>query len=425
MPGTIQETSSSIRADHAAADLLIACARASISDAGLEAVRAAVEADALDWPLVVSTAKDHGVMPVLHRGIERAGVASAVPTAVWQELQSFVQKNARRNLYLMQSLLRLIAALRMKNVRVLPYKGPLLALLAYGDLSMRQCGDLDIVTPKSDVPTARQVLKDLGYELMEKMDAEQEARYVASPHQYDFAYINADKTVMIELHWQVTGRFLSFDPDPVDLWERSAKLTLFGASMNMLTPEDLLLILCAHGTKHFWTRLTWICDIALLLRKYPAMDWSLVLRRADELGARGMTLLSLELANQVLGAELSPEIHHALRPTHLAQAEELALRLFDPASKHDEVRKGARMQLTGGGLFESLIFHFKTRESWASGMRYIFHRALTPNPLDMDWVRLPRPLNFLYYLVRPVRLLSLYGPLPLSRKGRSLARSAE
>src|SRR3712207_8653927 len=40
-----------------------------------------------------------------------------------------------------------------------------------------------------------------------------------------------------------------------------------------------LLILCVHGTKHIWGRLSWICDVAELLRTQPDMDWEYVLDR--------------------------------------------------------------------------------------------------------------------------------------------------
>jgi hypothetical protein len=54
-----------------------------------------------------------------------------------------------------------------------------------------------------------------------------------------------------------------------------------------LVGEDLLLILCAHGAKHLWMALGWICDVAELLRVHRDMNWPDILEEArSRLSAR-------------------------------------------------------------------------------------------------------------------------------------------
>src|SRR2546422_6923977 len=52
-----------------------------------------------------------------------------------------------------------------------------------------------------------------------------------------------------------------------------------GRALPTLSPEDLVLALCAHGTHHGWSRLEWIADVARLARAEAAVDWQTVLDR--------------------------------------------------------------------------------------------------------------------------------------------------
>jgi hypothetical protein len=53
-------------------------------------------------------------------------------------LRRHYERNARRNIYLAAQLALLLEALRAENIPAIPYKGPVLAALAYGDLTLRE-----------------------------------------------------------------------------------------------------------------------------------------------------------------------------------------------------------------------------------------------------------------------------------------------
>src|SRR5207244_11975507 len=80
--------------------------------------------------------------------------------------------------------------------------------------------------------------------------------------------------------------YLPAPPAPCTLSLHDAlpiSLPLGGTLVRTLSAEHLLLVLCAHGAKHCWERLGWICDVAELLRGTPALDLSGMLAQARSL----------------------------------------------------------------------------------------------------------------------------------------------
>src|SRR5437870_4666302 len=55
------------------------------------------------------------------------------------------QRNARRNLLMLRELLEVLDLFAEHSVPALPYKGPILAAVEYGNVSLRTFCDLDIL----------------------------------------------------------------------------------------------------------------------------------------------------------------------------------------------------------------------------------------------------------------------------------------
>ena len=107
-----------------------------------------------------TTADRHGVLPILARALSLAGIPGETARARAREI-------AFRNLSLAAELVKLVGALRKLGIEVLAYKGPILGQQLYGDVTLRQFRDLDIVIAPADVMRTRDALCQLGYEEME------------------------------------------------------------------------------------------------------------------------------------------------------------------------------------------------------------------------------------------------------------------
>ena len=55
-----------------------------------------------------------------------------------------------------------------------------------------------------------------------------------------------------------------------------------GKDGRTLSPEDLLLALCVHGSVHMWSSLRWVADVARLLERSPQLDWNYTWQAHDD-----------------------------------------------------------------------------------------------------------------------------------------------
>ncbi len=353
-------------------------------------------------------ARKHRMTPLLywHLGVDDSG---AVPKHVLEVLRAHFHDNNLRNLRLTGELLKITRAFEAHGIPVVPFKGPTLAALAYESLGLREFADLDILVHKQDVSRARELLASMGYRRQDRVAGAREAAFLKTRREYVFA---REGGVVVELHWALTPRILAFRLKPEDLWDRVEKITLGRDAVLTLSTEDTLLFLCVHGSKHFWYRLAWICDVAELLRARETIDWGQLTERARQMGAQRTLFLGLLLANELLGATLPRTISEKIR----------ADRAVKPLSRQVQgwlfQEPGETSDVFAKGLDEESGFHpfrVKVRERLRDKVLYSARAALTPTPEDWELLPLPQPFFPLYYVLRPIRLSGRYGQRLLSR----------
>ena len=222
----------------------------------------------------------HGTIPLLFWNLSRLA-PDDVPKTTLDQLKAASNAIACRNLSLTGELLKLLNLFRERGIRALPLKGPALAAAAYGNLSLRQFCDLDILVPKEDMLKAKEVLTLHGYHPKLDLTAGEEAAYLKSHHDYKF--VRAQDSVVVEIQWGVTQWSFAFPFDFEDAWKHRQVISVAGASVLNIAPEILLLMLCVHGTKHRWEQLKWICDIAEMVDTYrEKLDWDRLMDQAGD-----------------------------------------------------------------------------------------------------------------------------------------------
>lgn len=249
------------------------------------------------WDLVVSLAEHHGVIPRIYEYLSRSLM---VPEPAVSALRRLHDDNLRRTLWLTRELLRVLEHLRECGIAVMPYKGPVLAEMLYGNVTARSFSDLDLLVQRNDVMRAKAALRELGYGSSLQLSERQTRAYLDSGYEYTFD--GSHGTNLVELQWQIVPRFYAVDFAMERVFERAIPVRVGGIVVETPSKEDLLLILCVHAAKHVWARLGWLCDIRQLVRS-TEIDWSFIDTESRRIGIQRIIQVTFFLIARLFGEE--------------------------------------------------------------------------------------------------------------------------
>ncbi|HXU19471.1 MAG TPA: nucleotidyltransferase family protein [Verrucomicrobiae bacterium] len=349
----------------------------------------------LNWDLLLSNAAGHTVTPLLAKQLA-AVAGDALSAARLKQLKDLARAAVVRSLAFTAELVTILDLFRSEGLQAIPYKGPVLAEQAYGNFALREFDDLDLILRQKDMPKANRLIASLGYRAKYPWTLSQDAAASLVPGEY--CYRNERRRMVVELHTERTLRHFPLPPDIGRLAERLVRVSLSGHAIETFAPEDGLPLLCIHGSKDFWERISWVADVAEFVQANPRLDWDQVVRLAESLRAMRMLHLGLALAMRFFSLPLPGEIRHRVEEDKIAGvlAEKVELRVFhDGANSFNAARR----------------FWFRRRMIEGSFEGWRYSARLTVSPAEEDWemVRLPRPLAPLYVALRPLRLLVKYG----------------
>jgi len=370
-------------------ELLLCCSR-TFADATLISRLQGLATNGIDWEYLFLLARRHSVLPLLYLQLDRHARDLVPPDQLRKLKQQHVENSARNTLFTAE-LTRLLTLLADAGIDAIPYKGPLLGLVAYGNIALRRFVDLDIIVQKQDVLRAREILLAQGYTPAKSLSLDQQELLLRTQHNMQFSRDN--HRLIVELHWEVAPHLFASTVDANQLWQNLVTVDLNGTEVKSLSPEDLLFSLCVHGSRHLWERLAWICDIAELIARQD-FDWQALLRRAASADSERMFLLGPKLAEQLLQAQLPTVVKERCDSDERLSslAGNVVTHLFN-GTEH--------VPATSREIFK---YNIGVRKTVGARARYILY-AFSPTDGDLATRSLPASLSFLYYLTRPFRLL--------------------
>ena len=142
-------------------ELLILCARVSQTPEVRERIVQLLQ-EQIDWQTVLARSWWHRIRPLTFRHLSDQP-KGLVPVAFLELLGSHVSELEQRNEQLMKMQRYVSSLFEQSSLRMLVFKGPTLAIDAYRDLSLRECGDLDMLVHPDDFPRVKQILVDNGF----------------------------------------------------------------------------------------------------------------------------------------------------------------------------------------------------------------------------------------------------------------------
>ncbi len=373
-------------------ELLCACAGVELTAKRVSRIADCLESG-VDWNELLRLAEHHGVLPLLARNL--SAHAHGLALEVERSLRSAFEANVSRNLWFAGELIRIADRFEREKVQAVAYKGPVLAESAYGDVALRNFGDLDFLISPTDFGRAKEALGELGYRPSLELSPAVERFWLR--HGYERPFDSAAGKYLVELQWALLPSFYAVDLRVDELLGRSVPTSLAGHEVPVLSPEDSLLVLCLHAAKHLWLRLIWVCDIAETLRT-QAVDWAAVSARARASGVVRIVGVSLWLAQSLLGYPLPEPAREVVvgDPEVTRLGEEFAARLSRSAAYDFESTQYFRWIL-------------KLRERRRDRARYLWRLVWTPGEGDLAAVRLPGVLFPGYRVIRAVRLMRRFS----------------
>ncbi len=365
--------------------LLLQAARVSIGDpTRLRIAATRVE----DWPRVERLAGWHGLSPLLYHHLSLA-CPESVPRDVLDRLRDEYLLNSRRSLVQVGELLGVLDILNAHGIDAVPYKGPVTAAMLYENPAFRVAGDLDLLVRPTDVLAARQALESADYRPSFQLSAQQDSAY--REHAVGYSLISPHHATIVDLQWELSPKRFSFRPPVESFRSRLIPIDLQRTDVETFCPNDMLLVLCLHGSKHVWESLKWLVDVAELVRRYPELDYEGTLADARGAGCVRAVHLGLLLASRLLDAPVPSSIVAAAESDATVRwmADCIRRRTFDSAP----TREGkARIEM-------------RLEDSVIKQVRYILRRLWTPRtnewtgPAEGAMGRARRPLQLIWFLI--------------------------
>ncbi len=339
----------------------------------------------------IALAEDHGLLPLVADALEKSGAFGVIAPEVLRTIQESRRSHLLFGLGLQAELYRIVERFTSQGLESVPVKGPVLSVQAFGNPSLRQYADIDLLVRHQDVFRAIEIMQELGF------SGEVSAKMATKKIPGQFLFIREQTRAAVELHTERTLRYFP-RPLPIDDFLRQKETILLdGQSIAALRPADTLVFICVHGSKHFWEKLLWIADVAGLVTRRTGLNWEQAFDVAAATGAERMVRLGLLLAVELLGAKIPAEV---LEMVYFdKQAESLAAEI-----------RGQLMQKGGPerSAFQRARLRMQLCGNYLRGSRFLLRLAFRPTAEDWEQGETAGSRGWLHSVRRPFRLYKKY-----------------
>lgn len=386
--------------------ILVCVARRELTTDKQSELRQLVKQD-LDWDQLCSTAEFHGLFPLLQKHLS-ANARDLIPVEILTRLKRASIANTQEVLYLVSKLHQVYGLFQQNGIATAVFKGTVLAEMAYGEVALRQAGDIDILIHREDFLQAKELLKTLGYQMFPDLTEAQQSSHLA--FHCEIQFMRDDWFTVVDLHWGLAPKNFVFGLNPDDVMERLEPAMVSAVSIPTFCTEDLIIYQAMHGAKHLWRRLEWVASLAEIIRSSQSIEWPVIIKRSTTAHSKRIVALGLHLVEALFEERMSEAVltsldpHDRMRPL----AEKVLQQIFVSRSKPESA--------------ESNLYNMKIMDRKRDALQSVLRSIFVPTLSDWESLTLPASLHPLYYAFRPLRLSSVYG---ISLWRRLSGKSAE
>lgn len=337
-----------------------------------------------NWSQILTLIHEHRVVGHVSHGVKSK--RDIIPLDFQEKLKEARRVQKLKAFDQIKILHQIQRILEDSKIPFVTLKGPVLSQELFDDPTLRMSADLDLIVDPINLFSADKALITQGF-VREKPRPSAGRAEVSSYIQAhnNFWYRLNGNGFVIELHWKAYWSHL-FDPS---LAASSVCQTALGRqNFPTLASAEKWPYLLFHAGKHNWLRLRWLLDFQTTAVKSMT---------------RGPIL-------------------DAIRNNHanvcLGEMIELSNALFDrnfPASFASSAsRLGCQICIKGMALGEYYpktingYSHLILMRSRFVTLLQILKVHITPRGIDVETLKLPEPLSFLHYILRPYFILSRF-----------------
>jgi hypothetical protein len=340
--------------------------------------------EGIDWSVLKEQARKQNIIPLLYYRLKILHEPCGLPEIEYF-FRDHYQANIYRNLMSAHQILWILKRLSNQGIHAIPIKGIVVALQAYKTPDMRQCGDIDILIHKQDLPHLIRILTESGFKPLLPFTKDIQASMVHFIMKSET--FNARNRIDIDVHWKISDIFSSY-PATDEFLQSARTISFSNGSIPTLPPEDALIMLSAHGMKHFWHELRHIADIIQLIKNNPGMDVESALVKAKRLRCLRVVSISLTLAHLLGGIEYDPPLS-----SHL-NADPVAKKIANDIIRFHQNGEVPRP-------FTRIRSMTRSREHWLDALGFGLYALFSYTPPDGYNPDVPRPLRPFYFIVKP------------------------
>lgn len=405
---------------------LITCCQLDPSEDDIKFIFSYLNAEHFELNGLIRLANQHGILPLIYKTIKHLShleLNSDTPVikmkegcsdnlnathltlnSILSELKPFYMSIVQRNMLMTSELIKIMLLLRENNIEVLAFKGPLLSQMAYGDITLRQYSDLDILIHPKDLFDAVKLLENDAYTALYPLSNKQFKGYSDIAH--DYGLINQKNNTLVELHWRLLSNEFMADINTIDFFKNTTTVSIQGNKLKTLGLEELIIYLCIHGAKHQWERLEWLVDIDYLI-KTQSVDWEKIISLTYQTSSEKMVLSAFSLCSKYLKTNLPHNLQKHLQKPNIKN---LSKKLEIHFVKHfsDSLHRSVRTK-TISFIQLQLLHGIKNKLLFLTSL-------IKPTQLDYLSYPLPSQLTFLYYFIRPYNIIKRWSGKIFNKK---------
>ena len=406
----------------------IACCQTNPSKDDINFIHTYLNSKRLTLNTLIPLANQHGILPLVYKTIKNLShleLNSDTPVVktkegcgddprssrstqhltlntLLSELKAHYMSIVQRNMLMTSELIKLMHLLRENNIEALAFKGPALSQMAYGDITLRQYVDLDVLVDEDYAFKAAELMAENGHKTILPLTILSNKTCLHAAK--DFSLMSEAGGVHTELHWRLFERKYNISLLSCAVDKKCQTVKINNHEIKTLQNELLLVYLCLHGAKHAFERIEWICDIDRLIRSSD-VNWEEAITIAEQSRSKRSFYLGLSLAHHLLHTRLPVENIKHIDTDDVKTLHTMTLKQM--SEKKNERSDFAKNRDTF--FYQSKLFDQKS-----DIIRFYLSTFFKISTTDCQTFILPEKLKFLYIFLRPLRLVWNYGKRVLS-----------